>query len=396
MTTTDLPLVGRPIAGLALDPGLADLLANAPVTRVAMPFGEPAWLLSRYADIEAVTNDSRFSRAVLGVSVDPPRVTPSFIAPPGAVQRTDLPRSAMMREATGKGINFRQMRKYAGVVQEVVNDVVGELIRLGQPGDLIATVSSRVPLTVMGRLIDLPDPVLDDIRGWTTALFSIDPGQQATTAAAKQGLFGYLGRLLQERRENPGSDMASRLIAGSADLSDGEIITILGQLLAIGIAPTNALLGDILYAMLTRPDQVAAFRADPGTIGGFINETARYTQVLVGFAPALVAREDIDFEGVTIAAGESVVYSYASANRDPAAFDRPSEFDAARVGSKHLMFGAGQHACIGQHFSRMVWETVVATLVDRLPGLELAVAEQDIRWDARTLWRFPEALPVTW
>ena len=60
------------------------------------------------------------------------------------------------------------------------------------------------------------------------------------------------------------------------------------------------------------------------------------------------------------------------------------------------MFGAGQHACVGQHFSRLVWETAVATLVTRLPEIKLTVAESEIRWDSRTVWRLPEELPVTW
>lgn len=396
MTAASYPMIGRPIDGLELDADLADLLADAPITRVTLPYGEPAWLLSRYADIQAVTNDSRFTRAPLGVTVDPPRVTPSFIAPPDAVQRKDLPRSAVIREATGKGINSRRMREYADVVQDVVNAAVDDLVRLGAPGDLVATVSSKVPLTVMGRLMDLPDPVLDDIRRWTTDLFSIDPERHAETAAAKKGLFGYLARLLEERRAAPGRDVASKLITNPGDLTDGEVTTILGQMLAIGIAPTNALLGDILYALLTRAGQVEKLRSDPGSIPGFVDETARYTQVLVGFGPALVATEDVEFDGVTVAAGESVVYSYASANRDPAIFERPTEFDYSRTGSKHLMFGAGQHACVGQHFSRLVWETVVTTLVTRLPGIRLAVVRSEVRWDSRTVWRFPEALPVIW
>ncbi|GAA0358364.1 cytochrome P450 [Actinoallomurus spadix] len=396
MTPSPKPVIGQAIDGLELDADLAVLLEDAPITRITLPYGDPAWLLSRYSDIQAVTNDSRFTRAALGVTVDPPRVTPTFIVPPDAVQRKDLPRSAMMRESIGKGINHRRMRAYSEVVQQVVEAAIDDLVRHGRPGDLIETVSSRVPLTVMGRLMDIPRPVLDDIRRWTTSLFSMEPERHEETAAAKKGLFGYLGGLLQERRAHPGGDMASRLIADSGGLTDGEIITALGQLLAIGIAPTNALLGDILYAMLTRPGQVERFRSDPAGIPRFIEETARYTQVLVGFGPALVALEDVHFDGVTIAAGESVVYSYASGNRDPAVFERPAEFDDSRTGTKHLMFGAGQHACVGQHFSRLVFETVLTTLVTRLPGIELAVPENEIRWDGRTIWRFPETLPVNW
>jgi cytochrome P450 len=165
------------------------------------------------------------------------------------------------------------------------------------------------------------------------------------------------------------------------------------QLISIGIAPTNTLLTDIVYLLLT-DDRLAPVRADPARIDDAFDELCRYAPVINGFGPGLVATTDVEVGGVTIPAGDVVSYSYSSGNHDPRRFPHPEVLDLKRENVKHVNFGAGVHACIAQHFSRLVVSTAVQALFTRHPGAQLAVPESELKWDNGTIWRWPESLPV--
>jgi cytochrome P450 len=83
------------------------------------------------------------------------------------------------------------------------------------------------------------------------------------------------------------------------------------------------------------------------------------------------AAEDTTVRGVPIAAGESVLLSYVSANRDEEVFDDPFRFDVGRDPNKHLAFGYGVHFCLGAALARMEVSSFFSELVPRLKSIEL-------------------------
>jgi cytochrome P450 PksS len=165
-------------------------------------------------------------------------------------------------------------------------------------------------------------------------------------------------------------------------------------LLIAGHETTVNLIGNGILALLQYPDQMARLRNDPGLIKPAVEEFLRYSSP-VDIATERYAREDVTVAGVTIPQGAMVLPVLASANRDERQFPNPDALDIAREPNKHLAFGLGTHFCLGAPLARLEGQIAISTLLQRVPGLQLAGAPEGLRWRRGLLLRGLEALPVT-
>jgi cytochrome P450 len=391
-----LPEVRPNNNALEFDPTLALLLREQPITRISLPYGhEGPWLVSRYDDIQSITQDKRLTRAPLAAEVAIPRLMPAFVPPPDAVQLQDKPKVTDLRKAMGKGVTSRRMTKFQPVAEEIVTGLLDEIADEVGAVDLFANLTGRYPLDLMARLIGIPDSDLADIRRWTRLMFSTRPGEVEQSIAAKKGLGGYAAGLVAARKAKPSGDLLSRIVNGSSQkFTDGQLIGMTVQLIAVGIAPSNALLSNICYLLLVDEPGIAGIKNDPDSIDDAFDELSRFTPVIQGFGPPLVASQDLEIGGAQIKRGEVIVYSYTSGNHDSATFSDPDVLDLDRREVKHLTFGAGIHACVAQHYTRLAVTTAVRALLTRFPSVRLAEDKQSIDWDNGSIWRFPVSLPV--
>jgi cytochrome P450 len=180
-------------------------------------------------------------------------------------------------------------------------------------------------------------------------------------------------------------------------LDDEEIFSFLRMLLPAGIETTFRSSGNLLYLLLTHPEQLEAVRADRNLIPAAIEEGLRYeTPVLL--TPRVTTTET-SIGGVALPAGAGVTAMLASANRDPEVYDDPETFDIFRAPRQHLSFGTGPHLCLGMHLARMETRIALNALFDRLPNLRLdhdAAQRVDAHIHGDSLFRSPTALPVVW
>jgi cytochrome P450 len=151
-----------------------------------------------------------------------------------------------------------------------------------------------------------------------------------------------------------------------------------------------------VYLLLTRPELMDWIRRNPESLPAFIHELLRYIPFRKGVGIPRVALEDVELDGVKIRAGEFVHVSYLTANRDPARYPDPHTIDPARPHAPHMTFGWGGHRCIGVPLALAELEVAIGRLLERFPGLRLAVPPGELRWDAKTIRRFPLELPVSW
>jgi cytochrome P450 len=210
----------------------------------------------------------------------------------------------------------------------------------------------------------------------------------------------YLTRIVDERRQDPRDDLITDLVTAELDgekLDDDEIYSFLRMLLPAGIETTYRSTGNLLYLLLTHPDQLAAVRADRSLIPQAIEEGLRYeSPVLVTLR---VTTTNASVSGVEIPAGAIVTSMLGSANRDPDAYTNPETFDIFRDAKQHMSFGTGPHLCLGMHLARMETRLALNALLDRLPGLRLdanEAARVDAHIDGNLLLRSPTSLPVVW
>ncbi|MFJ7996419.1 cytochrome P450 [Streptomyces sp. NPDC096310] len=382
------------------DPFMTRMRTEAPVTRVRMPYGEgDCWLVTRYADVQTVTSDRRFSRAAL-IGRDFPRITPAPIAQSEAINLMDPPTLNRVRRLIIKAFTTRQVEELRPWTQRTVDELLDEMVARGEPGDIVADLADRLPLMSICELLDIPVADRRQLRDWAMAMMSMNAADRDSAVGAKAGLRAYFTELTAARRRAPGNDLISALATarvGDEMLDEAELAVLAMLLVVTGHDTSTYEISNIVFTLLTHPAQLARLRARPDLLPEAIEELLRYIPFRQGVGIPRVALEDVDFDGVTVRAGDTVHVSYLTANRDDLVYERPDELDFERMDpAVHMAFGYGSHHCLGSHLARMTLQVSVGTLFNRFPALRLAVPEPEVRWNTDSIWRYPLALPVAW
>ncbi|OII66790.1 MULTISPECIES: cytochrome P450 [unclassified Streptomyces] len=390
------------LKGTDFDPVLEELMREGPVSRIQLPHGEGwAWLVTRYEDVKAVTNDPRFSRApVPGLQVT--RLAPHFKPKPGALAFAEPPEHNRLRRAVAPAFSARGVERLRGRARELLAGYVDALLRDGPPADLVARVLAPFPTTVMCELVGVPEADRARMADWVHAIVFPAAGAEAT-GRAKDAMYGWFARELAARRgaAPPGdeetADLLTLLAAAVArgDIAEEEAVGLVGPIQIGGEAVTNNC-GNMLYLLLTRPDLMERMRTEPELRPQAADELLRYIPHRASVGLARVALEDVDLRGVRIGAGDAVYVSYLAANRDPEVFADPDRIDFDRAPNPHVAFGHGPHFCTGTLLARMEIELLLDVFLERLPGLRLAVPTEEVTWRRSALIRGPETLPVAW
>lgn len=382
---------------LNVDPMYARLRREEPLSRVQLPYGEPAWLATRYEDVRTVLGDRRFSRAA-AVGRDQPRSRP-YPAGPGALISLDPPEHSRLRRLVGQAFTMKRVERLRPSVEQFANGLVDAMTANGSPAELVQDFGLPLPIAVMCDLLGVPFEDRAEFRQWADAFLSTTKFTVEQVRESRERLRDYVSGMIAQRREAPGDDLMSAMVAArdSEDrLSEEELLTMTETILVAGHETTASQIPNFVYVLLTNPDQLAALRADLGLIPQAVEELLRYVPVGAASSQPRYALEDVELGGVTVRAGEPVVVVPLSANRDGSAFTDPDDLDLSRKEAPHLAFGHGPHHCLGSPLARMELQVGVHTLLTRLPGLRLAVREDEVVWKSGVSTRGPERLPITW
>ena len=226
---------------------------------------------------------------------------------------------------------------------------------------------------------------MDQFNRWSVdILMGYDPEREPAIQHALRDAYIALTRVIRDtaaaRRASPRDDLISRLVqaqeAGDR-LSDLEIVSLCVQLMVAGNATTSDLMGNGLSALLDRPEQLALLRADPALMPQAIEEMLRFDGPLTETARIATATGTIGTCPVT--AGDTLTVSLAAANRDPAVFDRPDEFDLRRTDNPHLAFGGGIHACLGAPLARLEAHVGLSRFLAAFPAVHHGQAAPERR-----------------
>ncbi|MEU0738993.1 cytochrome P450 [Streptomyces sp. NPDC006134] len=384
--------------GTEFDPFLAELMREGPLTRIRLPHGEGwAWLATRHDDVKTITNDPRFSRAEV-TKRQVTRMAPHFKPRPGSLAFADQPGHNRLRRAVAGAFTVGAAKRLRPRAQELLDDLVDGVVRDGPPADLVERVLEPFPIAVVSEVMGVPAADRERVHSWTRQIISTSGGFEGAERA-KNSLYGWITDTVRSRAraDATGEDVYSLLGAAVArgEVAEAEAIGLAGPLQIGGEAVTHNC-GQMLYLLLTRPQLAARMRARPEARGPVLDELLRYIPHRSSVGLARIALEDVDLRGHRIRAGEAVYVSYLAANRDPDVFPDPDLIDPDRDPNPHLAFGNGPHYCTGAVLARMQLELLVGTLLDRLPGLRLAVPAEQVAWRRKTMIRGPRTLPCTW
>jgi cytochrome P450 len=205
-------------------------------------------------------------------------------------------------------------------------------------------------------------------------------------------MFGYFNAVTASRREHPTEDLASAIANDRVDgepLSDIDTVSYYLIVATAGHDTTSATISGGLHALIENPDQLERLRDNLDLMPSATEEMIRWVTPVKEFMRT--AARDTEVRGIPIAAGDSVLLSYVSANRDEDAFEDPFRFDVGREPNKHVAFGYGVHFCMGAALARMEVNSFFSELLPRLKSIEM---EGDPQFTATTFVGGLKHLPV--
>jgi len=384
---------------LELDPLYAQLRRDEPVCRVRLPYGRPAWLVTSYDLAKQVLSDQRFSREAT-LEGDNPREDPIDLQQqvPDSILNMDPPRHTRIRQLVGKAFTSRRVELMRPRVRQIAAGLIDDMTAAGPSADLAGGFSSVFPAIVICELLGVPEADRCKFRRWTTAMVSASTASPEEQQEIFLGAFSYFGELFAQRRERPGDDLITGLAQArdnNGRLTEMELLVFANALLVGGYETTASQITNMVYTLLTRPQQLEQLQARPQLIPGAVEEMLRYI-VLGDVINPRNATVDVQLGDVLVRAGEPVLAAATAADRDDSVYDRPDELDFTRQPNPHLAFGYGPHFCPGAHLARMELQVSLDTILSRLSGLRLAVPDSDLVWLEGTMMRGVKALPVSW
>jgi cytochrome P450 len=362
------------------------------------------WLVSRHADVNRLLRDRRLGRTYLhqathaefGRSEPPAAHAPFHELNDAGMLDLEPPDHTRLRRLVLKAFTPRTLEAMRGRIEAIVDGLIDDLGGAGEV-DLIAGFVEPLPVTVIAELLGVPAADRHLLRPWSAdfcLMYEIDPSEASARKAVAASLeFGaYLRDLLAERRKRPGHDLISALAAVVDDgdtLTESELIATCVLLLNAGHEASVNGAGNGWWTLLRHPAALARLRADPALLPSAIEELLRFDTPSTLFERWVL--EPVEVAGVALPRGAEVALLFGSANRDPAAFERPDELDLVRDPNPYLSFGAGIHYCLGAPLAKLELEIAFATLLRRMPRLELV---ETPRWKPTFVLRGLEALRV--
>jgi cytochrome P450 len=334
---------------------------------------------------QVLTDHQRFSSAATAMTVG------SVIG--HSILEMDPPEHQRHRALVARAFRARVLDQWSdAIVGATVRELIDDFARDGH-ADLVPQLTFPFPVRVIARILGLPEADWPRFLRLSTRLIAVMRDYEGAVAASRE-LRGYFGEIIADRRRHTRDDLVSQLVSAEVDgrrLSDDEIYPFLLLLLPAGAETTYRSAGNLLFGLLSQPDQLEMVRADRSLAPRAIEEALRWeTPVLT---VARLATEDVELGGVRVPAGSFVAVSLGAANRDPGRYADPDAFDVGREDGQAISFGSGVHKCLGMHLARMEMRVLLDAVLDRLPGLRLDPDAEDVHIHG-LVFRSPPSLPV--
>ncbi|OLB67141.1 MAG: cytochrome [Actinobacteria bacterium 13_2_20CM_2_72_6] len=374
-------------------PRYARLRELSPVVRAE----DGALVLTRYADCFQLTRDPRLAHL-------PPDVL-AFLGYPDWPEHPALrqlftsmlvlnpPDHTRLRRLVSGAFTARRVQALRPAIGRMVD---GLLDTMAGEVDFVDAFAFPLPVNVIGELLGIPGPDRAQfqslVRDWTQVLEVINPEVLSRADPAAATIRDYLAGLAAEHRRAPGADLLSALVAAEEagdQLTEDELLTTAALLFAAGFETTTNLLANGLAALLAHPDQLDALRGRPDLAQPAVEELLRFDSPVQLISRVVV--DPVEFDGITVDAGERVIAYLGAGNRDPRRFPEPDRLRLDRTDNAPLSFGGGIHYCLGAPLARLEAQVALPALVRRFPRLALAGTPE--RRDSLTIKGFTR-LPV--
>lgn len=370
----DTYLVGAPFDALAR------LRADAPAHPVQLPDLPRMWLVTRHEDVVRISRDDETFSCADGNTLIRARSGPSSAMLPGL----DPPRHTHFRKLINQGFTPRNVMRLEARMRAISRSIVDDVVAKGA-FDAVPDISAELSLQVIAEVIGVPQEDRHKLFHWSNAIGSLgieDPDYAPTPEAlmeAAMEMMAYCSALVDRRRDEPGDDILTALMAAEVDgerLNNNQLGEFFLLLAIAGNETTRNTMSHGILALSEHPEQRAALAKDPSLIPGAVTEMLRWTTPVLHFRRTVV--KDCEIAGQHVPAGDWVALHYLSANRDESVFSDAQSFDITREDAGHVAFGGGgTHFCLGAQLAKLELRVMLEELYSRVP--ELTVTEPPSR-----------------
>ncbi|MGZ6931212.1 MAG: cytochrome P450 [Acidimicrobiia bacterium] len=370
------------------------------------PGGEGFWCVTRHADVEWAAKHPEVLSSVGGGTRDGGGTLiedlPVGLAAGVLFNMQDDPRHHHVRRLVSPSVSPKRLRTMEVELARRCDALLDAALER-ETCDFLVDVAAELPLQAISALLGVPQDDRHFLLDWADATLDFEdhnPGETSTRAQdAGAAMAAYSTRLLEEKRRCPADDILS--IVATADLppaaepggpmTDAEQQMFFHLLVAAGSETTRNSITAGLLALIERPEQWAALRADRALLPLAVEEMLRWASSTI--YNRRTATETIERHGEVIRPGDKVVLWWQAANFDDRVFADSLELDIGREPNPHLSFGIGNHFCLGANLARLEISLVFAGLLDRVDGVELAGTVERTRSNKHAGFRHA---PVRW
>jgi cytochrome P450 len=368
-------------------------------TRVFHDAGWGRWFVTRHEDVRGCLRDKRLGRNFrhvmapeeIGVPPLDPRRQPFWDVERWSLLWLEPPEHTRIRKLVAAAFTPRAVEALREPARELARELLAPFAEAGEL-ELLYDFAQPYSIAVICRMLGVPLDRHRDLLGWShrmVKMYELDvPRDDADEANRAADEFrAYVREQIRARRSSPREDMVSALVEARVDgsrLSDDEIVSTVIVLLNAGHEATVNTLGNGMLAFARHPEEWARVVSGEVAAQNAAEEMIRFDPPLQLFE-RWVLSDDFSIGDVRIPRGGKVAMLFGAANRDPRAFDRPDEFDAARAdAAQHIGFGGGIHVCIGAPLARIELQASLEGMRRLWPDFELV--EEPRRTGAFVIW----------
>lgn len=346
-------------------------------------------LVTRYEDVRAVFGDRKIDHSFVPA---PDGQNAISSAQPGFLPRYNGAEHQRLRRLVMGTFMPKSIATMRPMIERVVHQKLDALAAAGPVADLVADYALSVPSSVIGHILGVPESDHEHFHTISAGVTDVSLSQDEAMAAFMR-LNDYVSSLVADNHKNPGDGLVGRLVTGQhGEATDDELIGILGILVVAGHETTAAMIGLSALALMQQPEQRAALMNPELSTPDAVEELLRYLSISGTLTRAVA--EDMEVVGHPLKAGDRVLVSALTANRDPEFVENPDVLDLTRKPSAHMTFGYGIHQCVGQHLARVELQIALPALFERFPDMRLAVDAEELRYSTSGNVYALENLPV--
>ncbi|MDX6325734.1 MAG: hypothetical protein QOK15_2088 [Nocardioidaceae bacterium] len=310
----------------------------------------------------------------------------------------DPPQHGRVRGLAAVAFTARRVEVLRQHIQQITDTLIDRIEASGD-SDVMADIANPLPAIVTAEMLGMPTEDHPRLKAWSQDFaemlgnFQHNPGRAAAVLRSVQEMTDYFLAAVRREATHPTHGLVNALSSAEVDgdrLTEDEVVANVIVTMVGGQETTTNLIGNGLLTLMRHPEELERLKADPALVPSAVEELLRYespSQHTARLAPA-----DLTLGGKDIRQGQAVIAVMGAANRDPARFADPDRLDLARTDNRHVAFGWASHFCFGAPLARMEGQIALATLLRRLPGLELAPGP--IAWRPNLGLRGLTALPM--